>query len=54
MLTVSLYEAIGMVLVVKWWLNLFVLVLTMGMCAVAAFLSIRRIRRIDPAILFRG
>lgn len=54
MLTVGLYDAIGMILVVKWWLNLFVLILTLAMCAGAALLSIRRISRIDPAILFRG
>lgn len=54
MATVKLYDAIGMVLVVKWWVNLLVLALTLIMCSTAAFVSIRRIKKIDPAILFRG
>jgi putative ABC transport system permease protein len=52
--TVGLYDALGMVLVVRWWINLLVLLLTVSMCIVAALISIRRIKRIDPAILFRG
>lgn len=54
MATVRLYDAIGMVLVVRWWVNLVVLALTLVMCSTAAFVSIRRIKKIDPAILFRG
>lgn len=54
MATVKLYDAIGMVLVVRWWVNLLVLALTLVMCSTAAFVSIRRIKKIDPAILFRG
>ncbi|MFA7060741.1 MAG: FtsX-like permease family protein [Pedobacter sp.] len=54
MATVKLYDAIGMVLVVRWWVNLLVLALTLIMCSTAAFVSIRRIKKIDPAILFRG
>lgn len=54
MVTVRLYDAIGMVLVVRWWVNLAVLALTLVMCSTAAFVSIRRIKKIDPAILFRG
>lgn len=54
MLTVGLYEKAGMILVVKTWVNLLVLGLTLFMCMVAAFVSVRRIKRIDPAILFRG
>jgi len=54
MITVRLYDAIGMVLVVRWWVNLAVLALTLVMCSTAAFVSIRRIKKIDPAILFRG
>lgn len=53
-LTAGLYDAIGMVLSVSWWVNLFVLLLTVCMCIIAAFISIRRIKKIDPAILFRG
>lgn len=53
-LSVYFYEAIGMVMVVNWWINIIVLLLTAGMCVIAALISIRRIRSIDPAILFRG
>jgi len=53
-LTVGFYDALGMVLVVSWRINLLVLLLTVSMCIVAALISIRRIKRIDPAILFRG
>ena len=52
--TKSLFDAIGMVLVVRLWINISVLILTFSMCVFAALISIRRIRRIDPAILFRG
>jgi len=54
MATVRLYDAIGMVLVVRTWVNLLVLALTLVMCSTAAFVSIRRIKKLDPAILFRG
>jgi putative ABC transport system permease protein len=54
MATVGLYDAIGMVLVVRTWVNLLVLALTLVMCSTAAFVSIRRIKKLDPAILFRG
>jgi putative ABC transport system permease protein len=52
--TVKIYEQGGMVLVVKGWINLLVLALTLIMCLTAAFVSVRRIKNIDPAILFRG
>ena len=48
------YEVIGMAMVVRGWVNLTVLLLTFLMCLSAAFVSIRKIKRIDPAILFRG
>ena len=51
MATVKMYDAIGMILVVRWWVNLLVLALTLIMCSTAAFVSIRRIKKIDPAIL---
>jgi putative ABC transport system permease protein len=54
LLTMSAYDAMGMVLVVRWWMTLMVLALTVSMCIIAAFISIRRIKKIDPAILFRG
>lgn len=52
--SVRLYEAIDMVMVVKWWTNLIVFFMTLLMCFAAAYISIRKIKRIDPAILFRG
>lgn len=54
LLSVKLYKAAGMVMVVEWWLNLSVLLLTLFMCLSAAVVSMRKIKRIDPAILFRG
>jgi putative ABC transport system permease protein len=53
MLSVGFYEGIGMVMVVSWRVNLLVLGLTLCMCLTAAFVSVRKIRSIDPAILFR-
>lgn len=54
LLSVKLYEAAGMVMVVKSEVNLAVLGLTFLMCICAALVSVRKIKRIDPAILFRG
>ena len=53
-ITVAIYEMGGMVMVVRGWVNFLVLGLTLIMCAMAAFVSIRKIKLIDPAILFRG
>jgi putative ABC transport system permease protein len=52
--TVKIYDLGGMVLVVRGWVNFLVLALTLLMCVSAAFVSVRRIKKIDPAILFRG
>jgi|LGVE01.1.fsa_nt_gb putative ABC transport system permease protein len=54
LLSVKIYEVAGMVMVVTWWVNLLVLGLTLLMCLTASFVSIRKIKKIDPAILFRG
>lgn len=54
LLSVKAYEAIDMVMVVTWWTNLLVLFLTFIMCFASAYISIRKIKKIDPAILFRG
>jgi len=54
MASVKLYQAADMVMVVKGGVNLLVLGLTLIMCFAAAVVSIRKIRKIDPAILFRG
>lgn len=52
--SVKVYEMTEMVMVVKWWVNLLVLGLALIMCLSSAFVSIRRIKKLDPAILFRG
>jgi len=52
--SVKLYQSVGMVMVVKGWVNLFVLGLTLIMCLSSAIVSMRKIKLIDPAILFRG
>lgn len=54
LLSVKVYESIDMVMVVRWWTNLLVLFLTFLMCFSSAYISIRKIKKIDPAILFRG
>jgi putative ABC transport system permease protein len=54
MLSVKIYEAMDMVMVVNWEVNILVLALTLVMCLSASFVSIRKIKSVDPAILFRG
>ncbi|SPP99483.1 conserved membrane hypothetical protein [Candidatus Sulfobium mesophilum] len=54
LISVPIYEATDLVMVVRWWTNLIVLGLALVMCLSSAFVSIRKIKRIDPAILFRG
>jgi putative ABC transport system permease protein len=54
MLSVKLYLAGGMVMVMSWQVNLLVLLLTVVMCLASALFSIRKIKTIDPAMLFRG
>ena len=54
MLSVKIYEATDMVMVVNWKVNILVLALTLVMCLSASFVSIRKIKSVDPAILFRG
>ncbi len=51
--SVRFYKAIGLVMVVKGWVNILVLLLTLTMCLSSAFFSIRKVKKIDPAILFR-
>jgi putative ABC transport system permease protein len=53
-LSVNLYYNIGTVMVMNLTTNLLVLFLTISMCLAATTVSIFRIRKIDPAILFRG
>jgi putative ABC transport system permease protein len=54
LMSVPVYEATDLVMVVRWWTNLIVLGLALVMCLSSAFVSIRKIKHIDPAILFRG
>mgnify|MGYP000972456783 FL=1 len=54
LVSVKFYETVGTVMVVNTGLNLGVLALTLVMCLSAAAVSIRKIKHIDPAILFRG
>jgi putative ABC transport system permease protein len=54
LISVPIYEATDLIIVVRWWTNLIVLGLALVMCLSSAFVSIRKIKRIDPAILFRG
>jgi putative ABC transport system permease protein len=54
MLSIKIYEATDMVMVVNWKVNIMVLALTLVMCLSASFVSIRKIKSVDPAILFRG
>jgi putative ABC transport system permease protein len=53
-LSVKLYEATDMVMVISVWVNFLVLGLTLIMCISSALVSILKIKKIDPAILFRG
>lgn len=50
----KMYNVIGTVMVVNMLTNLLVLGLTLIMCLIATVVSMRRIKEIDPAILFRG
>jgi len=50
---VKIYQTSEMVMAVRGWVNILVLVLTLIMCLSSAFFSIRKVKKIDPAILFR-
>ncbi|MDX9715186.1 MAG: ABC transporter permease [Dissulfurispiraceae bacterium] len=54
LVSVKIYKASGMVMIMTAPVNIAVLAMTLLMCLAAAFVSIRKIRKIDPAILFRG
>ena len=54
LLSAKLFASMGTIMVVQLWTNLLVLALTLIMCLSSAAVSIRRIKSIDPAILFRG
>lgn len=54
LLSVKIYTALGTVMVVNALTNMSVLGLTLIMCLSATAVSMRRIKNIDPALLFRG
>ena len=54
LLSIKIYDAIEMVFTIKLWVALLVFFLSLIMCLSAAFFSVRKVRKIDPALLFRG
>jgi putative ABC transport system permease protein len=54
LISIRIYDATDMVFIIKSWIALLVLILTLVMCFSAAFISVRKIRKIDPALVFRG
>lgn len=54
LVSIKVYEATDMVFTIKMWVGILVFALTLIMCFSAAFVSVRKIRAIDPAMVFRG
>ncbi|MEK7698585.1 MAG: ABC transporter permease [Nitrospirota bacterium] len=54
LLSIKIYDANEMVFTIKLWVALLVFFLSLIMCLSAAFFSVRKVRKIDPALLFRG
>ncbi|MEK7238682.1 MAG: ABC transporter permease, partial [Nitrospirota bacterium] len=54
LLSIKIYDASEMVFTIKLWVALLVFFLSLIMCLSAAFFSVRKVRKIDPALLFRG
>jgi len=54
LLSTKIYEATEMVFTINLWVTLLVLVVTLIMCLSAAFFSVAKIRKIDPAVVFKG
>jgi putative ABC transport system permease protein len=52
--SLRLYKAADTAMVLKWWVIVLVFILTLVMCLTASLVSVRRVRKIDPAILFRS
>jgi putative ABC transport system permease protein len=44
----------GAVILMPWWMSLGMLFLAVLMCVTAALVSINKVTRIDPAMVFRG
>jgi len=53
-LSIKIYEAIGMVFTMNLQVALVVLVVTLIMCLSAAFFSVAKVRKTDPLLVFRG
>lgn len=53
MASIKFYEAVDMVMVMRNWVNILVLVLTLTMCLSSAFVSVGKVKKIDPALLFK-
>ncbi len=54
LMSTRIYELYDMVFTIKAWVAVLVFLLSLIMCFAAAFMSVRKVRRIDPALLFRG
>jgi putative ABC transport system permease protein len=54
LLSVKFYEVMEIPMVMRGWVNIAVLGLTVAMCFSASSFSMRKVRKIDPAVLFRG
>lgn len=54
LISTKIYQATEMVFTIKIWVALMVFILSLIMCFSAAFISVRKIREIDPALVFRG
>jgi putative ABC transport system permease protein len=54
LITVKIYQVTEMVFTIKIWVLILVFILTLIMCFSSAFMSVRKIKKIDPALVFRG
>lgn len=54
LITIKIYRATELVFTIKTWVLLLVFILTLIMCFSSAFISVRKIKKIDPALVFRG
>lgn len=54
LITIKIYQVTDLVFSIKIWVLLLVFILTLIMCFSSAFISVRKIKKIDPALVFRG
>ncbi|MEK7307766.1 MAG: FtsX-like permease family protein [Nitrospirota bacterium] len=54
LITIKIYQVTEMVFSIKIWVLLLVFIMTLIMCFSSAFISVRKIKKIDPALVFRG